>query len=239
MNYDEVRELLGAFALDAVDDDERAEIEQYLREHPELRAEVQGYREAAAQLAGAGDPPSSDIWQRVSQAIAGASISAPRLQPKRVFSWRVGIAAGFAALIGVVSLSFYLQSRIADLERTQGMDPVTAAAAAVISDPTTRIVTLTDEESATVGRVVIAEGGRSFIFLEGVDPVDASHTYQLWSVADGGTAVSVGLLGADPGPVAINLGAMDGGILAVTVEAAGGATAPTGSIIAQGDIPQA
>ena len=47
LTYDEARELLGAYALDAVDGDERAEVERWLATNPELRAEVEQHREVA------------------------------------------------------------------------------------------------------------------------------------------------------------------------------------------------
>lgn len=49
-------ELLAAYALDAVTDEERAIVERHLAESPEARAEVDAYREAAAGLAGDTSP---------------------------------------------------------------------------------------------------------------------------------------------------------------------------------------
>ena len=49
--YDEYSELLGAYALDAVDPDERDRIELHLTECPRCRAEVADHREVAAFLA--------------------------------------------------------------------------------------------------------------------------------------------------------------------------------------------
>lgn len=50
MNRD-VETLLGAYALDAVDDIERAKIELFLREHPEKQADVDSLKATAAELA--------------------------------------------------------------------------------------------------------------------------------------------------------------------------------------------
>ena len=49
-------ELLAAYALDAVTDDERALVERHLAESPEARAEVDAYREAAVRLADEAPP---------------------------------------------------------------------------------------------------------------------------------------------------------------------------------------
>ncbi|BDZ59882.1 RskA family anti-sigma factor [Barrientosiimonas endolithica] len=50
MNAADTYQLLGAYALDAVDDAERAEVERYLAEHPEHDAELQSLRDAATGL---------------------------------------------------------------------------------------------------------------------------------------------------------------------------------------------
>lgn len=49
-------ELLAAYALDAVTDEERAIVERHLAESPEARAEVDAYREAAVRLADEAPP---------------------------------------------------------------------------------------------------------------------------------------------------------------------------------------
>lgn len=51
MTPDELPKLLGAYALDAVDADERERIERYLETDPRARAELDRLREAAALLA--------------------------------------------------------------------------------------------------------------------------------------------------------------------------------------------
>lgn len=48
---DDTNALLGAYAVDAVDDRERALVEAYLRDHPEAQTEVDELRAAAARLA--------------------------------------------------------------------------------------------------------------------------------------------------------------------------------------------
>ncbi len=52
MNPAEIEALLGAYALDAVTDDERREIEAYLATDPRAREEVAQHREVAAAQVG-------------------------------------------------------------------------------------------------------------------------------------------------------------------------------------------
>src|ERR1700709_993672 len=82
MTPDELDALLGAYALDAVDDEERREVEQYLSTNPRARAEVDQYQEVAAMLAFSGSAAPEGVWDRIASAIEGESSSAgpPPLQ---------------------------------------------------------------------------------------------------------------------------------------------------------------
>jgi anti-sigma factor RsiW len=70
MNHSEVEELLGAYALDAVDGDEAAEIERHLHGCPRCRAELAGHREMAALLGNSGGDAPGEIWDRIAAQIA-------------------------------------------------------------------------------------------------------------------------------------------------------------------------
>lgn len=69
LGTDEIVELLGAYALDAVDEHERDQVDEYLREHPEARQEVAGHLEVAALLAHTGSDAPAGLWSRISDAL--------------------------------------------------------------------------------------------------------------------------------------------------------------------------
>src|SRR3954447_20483332 len=71
MNPQDLDALLGAYALDAVDDDERREIDQYLATNPRARAEVDQYQEVAAMLAFSGSPAAGGVWDPSASATGG------------------------------------------------------------------------------------------------------------------------------------------------------------------------
>ena len=50
MTHEQASELLGAYALDAVDGDEFTELEEHLEMCPRCRAELDGLREVAAAM---------------------------------------------------------------------------------------------------------------------------------------------------------------------------------------------
>lgn len=72
----EIEELLGAYALDAVDREEAEQIERYLAEHPDARDEVAQYRETASMLAFAGADAPSGLWHSI---VASLEDEPPRL----------------------------------------------------------------------------------------------------------------------------------------------------------------
>jgi hypothetical protein len=78
MNAESFDDLIGAYALDACDDDEMAAIEAYVAEHPDAAAEVERLRAAAAWLGASGPlipPPNlrSSILLRVGTDVTAAT----------------------------------------------------------------------------------------------------------------------------------------------------------------------
>jgi anti-sigma factor RsiW len=69
MTHDEIAELLGAYALDAVDDDERAAVEAHLEVCPRCRAEVEEHTEVAGLLAQGGGPAPEGVWGRIADSL--------------------------------------------------------------------------------------------------------------------------------------------------------------------------
>ena len=63
-----VRRSLAAYAIGALDEDDRAGLEEHLETCAACRAEVVGLREAAAGLTPDDDPPAG-VWSQVSRAI--------------------------------------------------------------------------------------------------------------------------------------------------------------------------
>ena len=74
MTHDELQSLLGAYALDAVEDDEARAVERHLQECPRCRAEVANHRETAALMASVGAEARPHC--EGSPATAGAGVAA-------------------------------------------------------------------------------------------------------------------------------------------------------------------
>ena len=61
----ELDEMLGAYALDAIDADERKAIESYLERSPRARAEVNAHHEVASFLGNIGGEAPRALWERI------------------------------------------------------------------------------------------------------------------------------------------------------------------------------
>lgn len=70
MTHDEITELLGAYALDAVSPEEASEIEQHLAECPRCGAEVAAHREVAGVLGNLGGVAPAGLWSRIADELA-------------------------------------------------------------------------------------------------------------------------------------------------------------------------
>ena len=65
----EIEELIGAYALDAVDPDERDAVDGHLRECPRCRSELAGHLEVAALLGNTGSPAPDGVWARIASSL--------------------------------------------------------------------------------------------------------------------------------------------------------------------------
>jgi hypothetical protein len=77
----EIEELLGAYALDAVEADEAAQIEAHLAGCPRCRAELSAHREVAGLFAYAGQSAPAGLWDRIT---AGMQEPPPELRLERI-----------------------------------------------------------------------------------------------------------------------------------------------------------
>ena len=223
MTCDEVRDLLGSFALDALDEGEMDEVRDHL-ESCNQHAEAAGLIAAARSLAFAPaerEPPpalKSRIMQEVRADDGAAREPDRRGSFGRFLRWRplqpalTGVMA--AAIVGLV---------------------IWIAAIQGSSDNT---VVLSIGDDTVGGRVVLLQDeNQAIVDLHGLADLPDDLTYQVWAIGDGG-ATSSGLLEPENGAVLAVLPFDGEGViaLAVTIEPAGGSEQPTTEPILSTDL---
>jgi hypothetical protein len=255
LSHDEVAELLGAFALDAVDADEALAIRAHIAECPRCAAEVSEHHEVAGLIANAGVDAPTELWDRIAARInevgGGQSLPPPirvvgptatsrrpRARRSRVVTWSaIGTAAAaVVAVIAVLGVQVgHLDQRVSALSHVADQRGMGQAVQAALLDPSARRVALTsatpDGGRAVV--LVILPGGTAFALNTGLPPLAGDRTYQLWGVEQGRT-VSLGLLGRDPRQVAFTVDTrVPVTAFAVTAEVAGGVAQSTHAPVAK------
>ena len=247
----ELDELLGAYALDAVDDDEREQLEAYLDRTPAARSLVAEYRETAALLAHSGTEAPAGLWQRIARTLeeepprlappAGAEVV--RLESRRArLARRVAVAVGVAAAVvavAVLSVKVLQQGdRIDELERQSDTGAVLAAAETAARDPNAVRTTMASADGTVEARVVYLPDGDGFLVQDNLRPLPVGRTYQLWALmsdAQPARAISAGVLGPDPGVIAFRV---QGPVVAfaITDEQEPGVVSTTNPPVVQGTV---
>jgi anti-sigma-K factor RskA len=201
MDPDELDQLLGAYALDAVDDVERRLVERYLTMNPRARAEVLEHREVATMLAFSGATAPDGLWDRIAASLderapaPGPELARviPMVDRRRRALRSVGAwaaAAVAAAVIAVVAV------QVID-PGSDTSDPLAAAVEQARKERDTRVVQLASEDGSLSVEAVIDPEGHGFLLATDLPALPRDRTYQLWGVVDD-RVISLGVLGPTP-----------------------------------------
>ena len=232
LTHRDIEELLGAFALDAVDAEEAAAIERHLRDCPRCRAEVAAHRETAALLVEDHLKPPAALWDKLATGLEEVPppidltqftqrSAAPRPSAPR---W-IAIAAAIVALLGVGSFGFRQQQQVNEVEAAISGQEVAVEALAAFNDPTARVATLRSGDGSLQVRAALLRAGTGYVLADRLPNLDEDRTYQLWAMIDG-RPVSAGVLGPDPHVVRFEA-SRDADALAISIERASGAQTPS------------
>jgi anti-sigma-K factor RskA len=258
---DELFALAASYALGATSADETAAVEAAIPDSPDLAAEVASFREVVGELAQLTPVvPSPAVRERLLQRIHRPPVAVKPSDrtviaqvPRRSFVRGPAIAAAAAILVvagmGAESLLLARRNREADAARI-------LLTAALENRETTLNTLLHAEKDLRVIHLKAADTvkgpGIQFFWNEkhhmGVahafrlPPAPPQHAYQLWTIVDGHPR-SVKVFDSDPDGHALvenlTLPPTSHGTTAiyVTVEPAGGSTAPTTEPLLKGSVP--
>ncbi len=238
MTHQEIEELLGAYALDALDADERDEVEAHLATCPRCRAEVSAHREVTAMLGNAVvEGPASapeDLWDRISTSLQEEPPAlVPVVRPSRgrklaLVSVFGAVAAGLILVVGL------LAAKVSNLDNQVTSLNHQATVSSVILSPH-RTVQLTSTPAAWSVEAVISASGEGYIINPSMPPLSRSQTFQLWALSRG-KVVSLGVLGRRPNGAAIRVEPTMT-VLMFTAEPLGGTPVPTTPVLVRGNLP--
>lgn len=241
---DATRELLGAYALDAVDDVERRRVERLLASDTTVQSELEQLRLAVDQLgdAAAVDPPAG-LWESIQTAIDTESAvdePTPSSQPltssssRKYWTFRTPVLAAAAVLaVFVIGSAIFVGAR-QDNNVPDTIAAMTAMANDAASKPGSRTGVLSDPQKTMSVQVVVDAQGHGFLMTDPLPALPQDETYQLWA-ANNGTMISLGMLGSNP---QMSLVPIDASVteLALTREPMNGSVSPTNNPMATGSL---
>lgn len=238
MTHDDLQELLGAYALDAVDEDEAAAVEAHLADCPRCRAEVADLRETAALLAHSGADAPEGVWDRIAAELHDTppplrlELRDPsRRDPRRALKM-VAYAAAAAVIVVLAVTVQRLSSHVDDLEqaRSSSID-LAAAANAAMTEPGARVARLSGAQGQSVVAVV-RPNGQGYLLGDALPSLD-HRVYELWGATESG---QIAALGTIPGPGVYAFTADPSVHVVMVTEEAGPVAAPTSPAIVTGTL---
>jgi anti-sigma factor RsiW len=233
MSIPHLHSLTGAYAAHALDPEERDVFATHLLECATCREEVAGLVATTARLADAVSvAPPAHLKARVLAEVAQTRQLPPlpsvtRLFERRSRRWYTQPATAAAALLLVVSgglAAYALDARSQAEQAERRAQRITAIA----TDPDRLEVTV---PASTGGYgTLLAAGGAAVFRASDLDELPEDKVYQLWKIR-GEKPQSVGVLGRGGALPALvtDLGSTDS--LGLTIEPAGGSSAPTGRLV--------
>jgi anti-sigma factor RsiW len=222
----EIHALSGAYAVDALDDVERAQFERHLAECAECRAEIESLRSTAGLLAEtAATAPPEALRERVLADIATVRPLPPevgkRPAPRRRLRWAALAAA--AAVIAAVAGGVVIADPFGD---DTSQIQVSAVDRVLKAEDAERYTKTIDGSQATLVRSPSLN--QAVLVTKDMAPPPEGKVYELWLDHEGVGMVPAGLMAQGgeqeillKGDPATALGA------GITVEPAGGSKKPT------------
>jgi anti-sigma factor RsiW len=213
----DVHDLTPAYALHALDEEERTRYERHLPRCERCRDDLAVLTESAAALAWAVEapPPPPRLRTRLLDDVAARGTVVP-LRGRRPWQAIAAIAACIAIGLGVWAGT--LSNRLGH-ERSHNH------VLAIVADPASRKLPL----QGHTGLVAVSPGGEGVLVVENLAAAPAGRTYEAWVIPRGGSPIPAGTFGGGGGTTTVKLRehVPHGATVAATIELAGGADAPT------------
>jgi len=240
----DIHKLTGAYAMDALDDLERARFEQHLASCEDCRAEVAELRETAALLAEtvAVTPPAS-LRDSVLAGISQVRPLAPEVStsPTPHAGHPAARGRGWIPFLVAAALALIVGIGAAVTQPWAGSDDVDRLTAAeqVLQAPDAEQVSVDLGEAGRATLTRSKSHDRAVITTEDMVSAPTGKDYELWFI-DGDEIVSAGLMPDAPDQTVVLDGSAGGAAaVGITVEPDGGSDQPTTDPIAVFDLTEA
>lgn len=236
LSHGEATELLGAYALDALEPAEFQTVDRHVQRCQECLAEISQHREVAGLLTPGWSKPPPGLWKKIAASLeevpppldmapviamkpAQARVAAAK--PRRSLGMGIAAMVAIAAMAMVGFLGFSAVDKGGD--DTPGgtyAQELQRSVNAALAAPDSRKVDLVSTDGYRTAQAVVLPDGTGYLVKNNLPVLSAERTYQLWAVV-GTSTISVGVLGSEPKLVPFKMGGPVSA-LAITEESAGG-----------------
>jgi hypothetical protein len=228
-------QMIPLYALDALPEPERVEVDAHLDSCPVCVEELGQYLSVVAFLTADQAAP-RDVWERIVASIEADSVPIDqtaelidRGSRRRGRKWRavnrlIPLAAAAAVVLGIVAGSPFSS----DLTPTEA---IVASAQRAAAQPEAFVGEFL-VDGVSVAEVILTDAGEGYVIPTNHLPsLDRSRIYQLWVITADESVISGGVLGDEPRPSAFT---WDGPVsgFALTREVTGGVTVSAGDVVA-------
>ena len=232
-----IHELTAGYALDALEADERRAYEEHLPDCAQCQEDLVSFWEVtgALALAATGPEPPPELRERIIAAARAESQGEAPVETTNVVPFRRRFGSSqalstFAAIaaVALVALGWWAVSLHGNLSDTRSALAEQRTVSGVLADTGAQRVAL------AAGTGTLVSGGRGAVLVvDGLAAAGAGKTYQVWVVRKGAAPASSGLFsGGSHSVVLVQHSVAPGDVVAVTLEKAGGAKAPTTAPVA-------
>jgi anti-sigma-K factor RskA len=233
-NYDvigseDLHEFAAAYALDALDDNERQLFEEHLEDCALCAEEISSLRAAASALAYAveGPAPPAELRERLlERARAERPPEVVSLRRRRRFALPIAAAVAAVAACAAIAFGVWASTLQSDLDSAHSTQKQISA---VVSNPNAKRLALAGQQ----GLLVVAPSGDAVLVLEGIRPAPKGKTYEAWVVGEGPDPLPAGIFsgGREDAVLLIGRRVPRGTKVAVSLEPAGGVEKLSGPVL--------
>ena len=231
--------MIPARALSALDAGDERALNEHLENCAECRKELEDWQATAATLSLASDPaePSSQVRERILSEVRKDRSSTPEVipfksPPRNIWS-SFGSLGAIAAVVLFTALSIGFAVLWVQNQRLQRSNEFLE----LVNTPGAKVTELRGVDRGLIATAKLAydQNGRAILMGSKLPSVRPSEAYQLWFIVANKPPMPGKTFVPDSNGNAvlkdeIPQEALDAGIFAITVEPAGGSSAPTGSI---------
>lgn len=222
----DIHDLTAAYALDALDPEERETYEAHLGQCAHCREELASLGETATALAFAvvSPPPPVRLRGQILDA-ATERENVVSLPMRRQWLIRATAATASVAACAAIGLGIWATTLSHSLDRARATSANAQEAAQVLADPNTEKIALRGGS----GMLAVDPTGRGVLVVHRLPRAPSGHIYEAWVIPRGGKPTRAGIFSGGESPTMLTLDQMvpAGSVVAATMERQGGVDAPT------------